>query len=542
MTQNIKLKDNFKVTRDIIQNFVLLSGDKNSLHIDPLFSNRSSYKDCIVHGMLPILFLAKLKKKKDDIRFKLKKIAVNFKQPVFLNDELIIEANIKGKRIEFSIHNKLSGNELTNGYLIYELSEKKNTCLADPKLISKKPEPIVIDAPDEAIYKFDEIYVGQKEAVNIVINSDHNQLLNKILGVKDDHHSLIENDDLLIISSLSTLIGMKLPGQLATFTNLFLEFNHQDLLENSYLLQGEVSFKSKSTRVIKTKVGFVADEQDSEYISGYIKTKINSPHTIMPSIHELNKDDPFDLEGKVALITGSSRGIGETTAKLLALRGAHVVINYHKSKIEAEKIVNEIISNGGRAISIEADVSNKEAVSKMFSMIVNEYGKIDILINNAVGGLQPISFESLTWDQIEKDIDIIVKGAFNCCKEASKAMQKNKYGKIINLTTIATDIPPKSQVKYVIAKSALVGLTRSLAVELAQDNIQVNMVSPSFVETDLTNNMNQIFKDKIKSDSPMGRFASSLEVAKAVVFLSSSMSSFITGQKITLGGGQPPFL
>jgi len=121
-------------------------------------------------------------------------------------------------------------------------------------------------------------------------------------------------------------------------------------------------------------------------------------------------------------------------------------------------------------------------------------------------------------------------------------MQKNKYGKIINLTTIATDIPPKSQVKYVIAKSALVGLTRSLAVELAQDNIQVNMVSPSFVETDLTNNMNQIFKDKIKSDSPMGRFASSLEVAKAVVFLSSSMSSFITGQKITLGGGQPPFL
>jgi 3-oxoacyl-[acyl-carrier protein] reductase len=540
MTKNIKLIEDFQITKDIIQNFVLLSGDKNSLHIDPLFSNRSNYKDCIAHGMLPVLFLAKFKKRKDNSKLRLKKIAVNFKQPVFLNDELIIEIDIQPERIEFSICNKLSGNEVTNGYVLYEPSNKKTTSKKNIEL--KSIIPIVLDAPDEAIYQFDDIYTGQKEKINLLINEGHNQLLNTILGVDYNHQSLIEETDLLIVSALSTFIGMRLPGQLATFTNLLLEFNSRTLLDNSYTLKGDVSFKSKSTRVIKTKVSFIDSKTDKEFIYGHVKTKINSPHTIMPSIDELYKNDVFELQGKVALITGSSRGIGETTAKLLALHGAYVIINYRKSKIEAEKIVEEIISKGGKAIAIEADVSDKKEVLQMFSMINDNFGRIDILINNAVGSVQPISFEDLSWDQIQKDIEIIVKGTFNCCKEAIKCMKKNQSGKIINLTTIATDIPPKSQGKYVIAKSALVGLTRSLAVELASDNIQVNMVSPSFIETDLTNNMNELFKDKMRSESPMNRFANSVEVANAVVFLSSSMSSFISGQKITLGGGQPPFL
>lgn len=536
----MKLVENFQITEDKIKNFVLLSGDKNSLHVDQLFSNRSNYKDCIAHGMLPILFLAKFKKKKVDLKLKLKKITINFKQPVFLNDELIIEIDIQHERVEFSICNKFSGNEVTNGYFLYKESNEKTVAKKNIELQSTAP--IVLDALDESTYKFEDIYKGQKEKINLLLSEVHNRLLNTIIDVDYKHQSLIEETDLLIVSSLSTFIGMKLPGQLATFTNLNLELNTRTLLDNAYILEGEVSFKSRSTKIIKTKVSFVDSKTDKESIFGYVKTKINSPHTNMPSIDELSKNDSLGLQDKVALITGSSRGIGETTAKLLALHGASVIINYRRSKIEAEKIVEEIISKGGKAIAIKADVSNKDEVLQMFNLINDHFGRVDILINNAVGSTQPINFEDLSWDQIQKDIDVIVKGTFNCCKEAITFMKKNKSGKIINLTTTYTDLPPKSQGKYVIAKSALVGLTRSLAVELAADNIQVNMVSPSFIETDLTNNMNELFKDKMRLESPMNRFASSIEVANALVFLSSSMSSFVSGQKITLGGGKPPFL
>lgn len=541
MLNNESIIETFQVKKDDLRNFVLLSGDKNSLHVDPLFSNRSNYKNCIVHGMLPILFLSKFKKRKGSHSLKLTKIVVNFEQPVFLNDELTIQVDIGIKRIEFLICNKLSGNQVTNGYALYKESDKKTNSKKTEE--SKANKPIVLDDLDEAIYQFDDIYVGLKEKINILISKEHIQLLNKILGVNSNHQPLIEKIDLLILSSISTLIGMKLPGQLATFTNFFLEFNYQALLGNSYTLEAEVSFKSRSTRLIKTNVSFIDSKTNKKCIVGYVKTKINSPHTIMPSIDELHKNNvDFGLQKKVALITGSSRGIGETTAKLLALHGANVVINYHKSKIEAEKIVEEINLKGGNAIAIKADVSDKKQVLNMFTMINSNFGRVDILVNNAVGSFQPIGFEDLSWDQVQKDIEIIVKGAFNCSQEAIKSMKKNHSGKIVNLTTIATEIPPKNQGKYVIAKSALVGLTRSLAVELAAYNIQVNMVSPSFVETDLTNNINELFKDKIRLESPMQRFANSVEVANAVLYLSSSMSSFVSGQKITLGGGQPPFL
>ena len=195
-----------------------------------------------------------------------------------------------------------------------------------------------------------------------------------------------------------------------------------------------------------------------------------------------------------------------------------------------------------RAFVVQADVSDRRQVKEMISAISRKYRTIHILVNNAVRDTYPASFMELGWDDFQKDIEIIVKGAFNCCQEVIPLMIKNKGGKIVNLSTIFTDNPPPNQAKYVVSKSGLVGLTRSLAVEFAPYNIQVNIVAPSIVETDLTKHVPKIFLERMKNDTPMKRNATPVDVAKAIIFLSSSLASFTTGQKIMVTGGNPPLL
>ena len=170
------------------------------------------------------------------------------------------------------------------------------------------------------------------------------------------------------------------------------------------------------------------------------------------------------------------------------------------------------------------------------------YGAIQVLVNNAVRDYRPIPFLKLSWDEVQLDLDVIAKGAFNCCREVIPAMIESGAGKIINISTVAVDNPPPEQIKYVLAKSALVGLTRGLAAEFAARNIQVNMVVPSFVETDLVAHIGEGFRSKMAQDTPMQRHASPVDVAKAVLFLASAHASFTTGQKIMVTGGGAPYL
>jgi 3-oxoacyl-[acyl-carrier protein] reductase len=263
----------------------------------------------------------------------------------------------------------------------------------------------------------------------------------------------------------------------------------------------------------------------------------------MPSIGELREigTDP-GLDGKVVLITGASRGIGETTAKLVALCGAKVIVNYHRGAADADRVVREIEESGGSALAVGADVTNEGDVRALVERSVERFGAVDVLVNNAVRDFRPIPFAQLTWDEVQRDLDVIAKGAFLCCQHVIPAMIAQGGGKIINIASVATDNPPPDQTKYVMAKSALVGLTRSLAVELASKNIQVNMVVPSFVETDLVAHVQEGFRNKIARETPMGRNASPVDVARAVLFLASSWSSFTTGQKLMVTGGGAPYL
>jgi len=270
---------------------------------------------------------------------------------------------------------------------------------------------------------------------------------------------------------------------------------------------------------------------------------VASPSRKMPTVEELREvGTDFGLRDKVVLITGASRGIGETTAKLFALHGAKVVVNYRHGAADAKRVVDEIIEGGGEAVAIAADVSDHEQVRSLIHQTRERYGTIDVLVNNAARDFRPMPFLRLSWDEIQRDVDVIVKGAFLCCQEVLPSMLEKGGGKIINVSTVATDNPPPDQTKYVVAKSALVGLTRSLSVEFASRNIHVNLVVPNFVETDMVAHVPEGFRRKIAQDIPMRRPAMPVDVARAVVFLASSYSSFTTGQKVMVTGGGPPYV
>jgi 3-oxoacyl-[acyl-carrier protein] reductase len=311
-----------------------------------------------------------------------------------------------------------------------------------------------------------------------------------------------------------------------------------------YRLQGTVTHRSMATRIIKKELVASRSGQDKDVVlRGKVATLVNKPSRNMPSFQEL-RDSAVDLglEGKVVLVTGASRGIGETTAKVLALAGAKVIVNYHRGAEDASRIVQEITTAGGEAIALAADVTSSDEVQALLQRGIERYGAIDVLVNNAARDFRPIPFLQLSWEEIQKDLDVIVKGTFLCCRHVIPFMLERGTGKIINISSVATDNPPPEQAKYVMAKSALVGLTRSLSIEFASKNIQVNLVVPSFVETDFVAHIAEGFREKIARDTPMKRHASAVDVAQAVLFLASSLSSFTTGQKIMVTGGGAPYL
>jgi 3-oxoacyl-[acyl-carrier protein] reductase len=240
------------------------------------------------------------------------------------------------------------------------------------------------------------------------------------------------------------------------------------------------------------------------------------------------------LKDKVILITGSTRGIGEASARFLAKAGANIIVNYKNSSESAERLVKEL---GNDSISIKGDVRNKEDVKKMFDLIKEKYGKLDILINNA-GVLKDsllIMTDEETYDYV---LDTNLKGCFLCMQQASKLMMKQKKGKIINISSIIGINGNSGQVHYAASKAGVIGMTRSAAKELGRFGITVNAVAPGFVETDMIRDLKDEFKKKIINGIVLGRAAIPDDIAKVILFLSSDLSDYISGQVIGVDGCQ----
>ena len=242
------------------------------------------------------------------------------------------------------------------------------------------------------------------------------------------------------------------------------------------------------------------------------------------------------LTGKVALVTGAGRGIGREIALTLARNGAAVIVNYNGSKERAEEVVDSIKEQGGNAEAIQCNVADFEASAQMVKDVLGKYGKVDILVNNA-----GITRDNLIMRMSEQDYDAVLdtnlKGAFNMIRHLSKAFLKQSYGKIINISSVSGVMGNAGQSNYSASKAGLIGLTKSVARELASRNVCVNAVAPGFIETEMTDVLSENVKDNMKNLIPLGKMGSAQDVADLVLFLAGKSSDYITGQVIHVDGG-----
>ena len=242
------------------------------------------------------------------------------------------------------------------------------------------------------------------------------------------------------------------------------------------------------------------------------------------------------LQGKIAVVTGSSRGIGAAIAKELAAQGATVIINHRDSATQAEAVTAEIIAAGGSAAVISANVSEFAEAQRLIKETVERFGRIDILVNNAgtTRDMLIMMMPEADWDLV---IQTNLKSAFNCSKAAVRPMMKQRAGRIINITSVSGLAGQAGQTNYSASKAGMIGFTKALAQEIGSRGITVNAIAPGFVPTVLTDVLNEDQKRAIISMTPLGRFAQPEEIAYAVTFLASDRAAFITGQVLSVDGG-----
>lgn len=242
------------------------------------------------------------------------------------------------------------------------------------------------------------------------------------------------------------------------------------------------------------------------------------------------------LTGKVALVTGAARGIGRVIAEKLAGEGATVIVNYAGSKEKAEEVVGLIRAAGGDAQAVQCDVSDFEACGALARAVLEQYGRLDILVNNA-----GITRDGLIMRMSEQDYDAVLntnlKGAFNMIHHFSRSFLKQRSGRIINISSVSGVLGNAGQANYSASKAGLIGLTKSVARELASRGICVNAVAPGFIETDMTGSMPDSARENLKNMIPMGHIGRPEDVAAAVAFLADDAAAYITGQVICVDGG-----
>jgi len=244
----------------------------------------------------------------------------------------------------------------------------------------------------------------------------------------------------------------------------------------------------------------------------------------------------FKLDGRVALVTGGSRGIGRACCEALAEHGATVVVNYVKGEAQAREVADVIVKAGGKADVLGFDVADTKACEAAVEEVVKRHGKLDILVANA-----GISIDGLLLRLKEEDLDrlfqVNVKGSLACARAATKTMMRAKHGRVVFMSSVVGEMGNVGQTAFAATKAALIGAAKSIAREFASRNITVNAITPGFIDTDMTSTMNDQMKEHLGKIIPLGRTGTAREVAAACVYLASEEAAYVTGQVLRVNGG-----
>jgi 3-oxoacyl-[acyl-carrier protein] reductase len=390
--------------------------------------------------------------------------------------------------------------------------------------------------------------IGQTERIARTITGADVAAFARLSG---DHNALHVDDEFaartefgqrvvhgfLHASLLSTLVGMKLPGPGALYVSQVIEFTKPVFIGDTVEARATVEKIDCDTRLVTLRTEILRSESDC-VMRGIATVKVLR---IIEEEQGGRAARPTSasrlLEGRVALVTGASRGIGRAVARLFGEHGAKVWINYYRSQSSAEALVREIAEGGGVSWAIQADVTCAKDVARMMDEVAAQ-GGIDVLVNNAGPKIVSAPFSRLQWGDLSTAYEQIVGSAFRVTQAALPAL-KERRGKIITiLSAAALGRTAHNWLPYVAAKGALLAMSKNLAQELGPDGITVNMISPSLVETDLVANVPDRMREMAMSRTPLRRLATPDDVAGAALMLASPYASFITGENMLVTGGE----
>jgi 3-oxoacyl-[acyl-carrier protein] reductase len=252
--------------------------------------------------------------------------------------------------------------------------------------------------------------------------------------------------------------------------------------------------------------------------------------------HDQTEAQMFELKGKVAFVTGGSRGIGRAAAEALALQGAYVAINYVSNESAAREVAEQIQTRGGQAECVRFDVADSESAEKAIGEVAKRLGRLDILVASAGIAIDNLLLR-MKDDELDKIVAVNLRGALACARAAIRPMMRAKHGRIIFLSSVVGEMGNAGQTAYAASKAALVGATKSLAREYASRAITVNAIAPGYIDTDMTASLTDEQRQSVLSAIPLGRTGAAPEVGAAIAFLASDEAAYITGQTLRVNGG-----
>ncbi|MEO8592815.1 MAG: SDR family oxidoreductase [Candidatus Solibacter sp.] len=361
------------------------------------------------------------------------------------------------------------------------------------------------------------------------LSGDYNPLhVDRVFAAKTSFQRPVAHG-MLLASYVSTMIGMQLPGPGALWMKQSFQWSNPVFAGDTVELRLKVTHKSVGTNIVTLEVEAV--NQDGKVVmNGEGAVKL---------LERREQRQEQALSERVVLVTGGGRGIGAAVAKVLARLGATIVVNYRRDAASAVALVDELRAGGGRAIAAQADVMDVAGIRGVLDLAQSEFHRqVDVLVNNASLPFVPRKFLELGWQDVQDLLDVQVRGAFNACQAVLPSMIERRSGCIVNIGSVLTrDVPPEQWSAFVMSKSALLGLTRSLAAEFGPQGIRVNMVSPGTTETESTSVIPERLRKVQAMQTPLRRLARPQDIAQAVAFLCSPESGFVTGIDLPVCGG-----
>lgn len=390
--------------------------------------------------------------------------------------------------------------------------------------------------------KYTDINIGDKETLSHTITKSD---IDKFVDLTGDDNKLHIDEKyasttpfkkpvvhgMLGASFISTIIGTKLPGDGALWFSQSLEFLLPVRVGDQLTVVAEVVKKNDKENIIELKTE-IFNQNRQIVTKGLAKVKVVETEEVVEKTETKNNGP------KTALVVGGTGGIGKAACIQLAKDGFNVIIHYNKNKSLAEEIKSEVEKAGQKAIVVKADILNEADIKDMIAKGVRAFEKIDVLANCAATVIPNIKFNDLVWNDFLQQIELNIKSTFTIIKEIMPSMIANGYGKIINIGSLSAEKPNAEWSHYITAKSALIGLTKSLAFELAPKGIRINMVTPSLVSTELTADIPEKIKLLTAAQTPLRRLALAADVAGTISFLASEKSDFLSGENIRVNGGQ----